>query len=291
MKLLAWNLNHRAARRRIPAWIATTIAEQSPDVLILTEYVEGPDHASFRDTLRAQGLGNYSLTSQPGGENQLLIASRDAQHRSQLNVPNIHPSVPPNVLEVSLKSSELTVLGFRMPAFKPKDRVLKRQTWNWLLSESDRLRARPALIVGDFNTAPGDSKAYCVIVWKNSSAAGGSTRAQHQGTAGAIRSPGPRGRSIISFCLRLWSRGGWSTCGGSSDWRRGAPPDGWASPTMRCLSPSSIRFMLLPGTPKEILSLQGVAASTCNVTRVSWDSVPEPRRGGLGQGASVCNTM
>lgn len=161
MKLLAWNLNHRAARRRIPAWIATTIAEQSPDVLVLTEYVEGPDHASFRDTLRAQGLGNYSLTSQPGGENQLLIASSDAQHRSQLNVPNIHPSVPPNVLEVSLKSSELTVLGFRMPAFKPKDRVLKRQTWNWLLSESDRLRARPALIVGDFNTAPGDSKAYC----------------------------------------------------------------------------------------------------------------------------------
>lgn len=101
MKLLAWNLNHRAAKRRIPAWIATAIAEQSPDILVLTEYVEGPDHASFLDALSAQGLGNYSLTSQPGGENQLLIASRDPQRRSRLNVPDIHPSVPPNVLEVS----------------------------------------------------------------------------------------------------------------------------------------------------------------------------------------------
>jgi hypothetical protein len=42
MKLLAWNLNHRAAPRRIPSWIAIAINEQAPDVLVLTEYVEGP---------------------------------------------------------------------------------------------------------------------------------------------------------------------------------------------------------------------------------------------------------
>jgi hypothetical protein len=52
MKLLAWNLNHRAARRRIPSWIATAINEQAPDVLVLTEYVEGPDHDSFLATLK-----------------------------------------------------------------------------------------------------------------------------------------------------------------------------------------------------------------------------------------------
>jgi endonuclease/exonuclease/phosphatase family metal-dependent hydrolase len=38
---------------------------------------------------------------------------------------------------------------------------LKRLTWNWLLGEADRLRAGSALIVGDFNTAPGDSEARC----------------------------------------------------------------------------------------------------------------------------------
>jgi hypothetical protein len=53
MKLLSWNLNHRAARRRIPSWIATAIDEQAPDVLVLTEYVEGPDHDFFLATLNA----------------------------------------------------------------------------------------------------------------------------------------------------------------------------------------------------------------------------------------------
>ena len=161
MKLLAWNLNHRAARRRILPWIAIAIAEQSPDILVLTEYVEGPDHDSFLATLKAQGLLKFSFTSQPGGQNQLLIASRDIQQRQHLTVPDIHPSVAPNVLEVSVAIPSVTVLGFRMPAFEPNERALKRQTWNWLLGEANRLRAGAALIVGDFNTAPGDSEAYC----------------------------------------------------------------------------------------------------------------------------------
>ena len=38
MKLLAWNLNHQAARRQIPSWIAAAINEQAPDILVLTEF-------------------------------------------------------------------------------------------------------------------------------------------------------------------------------------------------------------------------------------------------------------
>jgi hypothetical protein len=162
MRLLAWNLNHRAARRPIPSWIATAIVERALDVLVLTEYVEGPDHDSFLATLKANGLCKFSCTPQPGRENQLLIASSDTQRRYELVAPDIHPSVPPNILEVSLASSGVTVLGFRMPAFVGKgSRALKRLTWNWLLGEADRLRAGSALIVGDFNTAPGDSEARC----------------------------------------------------------------------------------------------------------------------------------
>lgn len=162
MKVLAWNLNHRAARRRIPSWIATAINEQAPDVLVLTEYVEGPDHDSFLATLNANGLCTTCCTPQPGRENQLLIGSRDTQRRYELVAPDIHPSVPSNILEVSLASSGVTVLGFRMPAFEGKgSRSLKRLTWNWLLGEADRLRGGSALIVGDFNTAPGDSDANC----------------------------------------------------------------------------------------------------------------------------------
>jgi endonuclease/exonuclease/phosphatase family metal-dependent hydrolase len=161
MKLLAWNLNHRAASRRIPSWIAAAIEEQDPDVLVLTEYVEGQDHDDFLANLNANGLTTYSCSTQPGRQNQVLIASRHSHCRHELLVPDIHPSVPPNVLEVSLGSHVLTVFGFRMPAFEAAERALKRPTWNWLLGEADRLRSGSALIVGDFNTAPGDSDARC----------------------------------------------------------------------------------------------------------------------------------
>jgi hypothetical protein len=161
MKLLAWNLNHRAARRQIPLWIAAAINEQAPDILVLTEYVEGPDHDFFLTSLNANGLSEFSCSAQPGRENQVLIASRDTQRRYELLAPDIHPSVPPNILGASLDSHGLTVLGFRMPAFEAKERALKRLTWNWLLGEADRLRAGSAVIVGDFNTAPSDSEGRC----------------------------------------------------------------------------------------------------------------------------------
>ena len=161
MKLLAWNLNHRAARRQIPSWIAAAINEQAPDILVLTECVEGPDHDFFLASLNANGLSEFSCSTQPGRENQVLIASRDMQRRYELLSPDIHPSVPPNILGASLDRHGLTVIGFRMPSFAAKERALKRLTWNWLLGEADRLRSGSAVIVGDFNTAPNDSEARC----------------------------------------------------------------------------------------------------------------------------------
>ena len=128
MKLLAWNLNHRAARRQIPSWIAAAINEQAPDILVLTEYVEGPDHDFFLASLNANGLSEFSCSIQPGRENQVLIASRSTQRRYDLAAPDIHPSVPPNILGVSLGSPELAILGFRMPAFAAKERALKLRT-------------------------------------------------------------------------------------------------------------------------------------------------------------------
>ena len=167
MKLLAWNLNHRASRRRIPTWIAPAINEHTPDVLVLTEYVEGPDHDAFLATLSANGLCNFSLTAQPGRENQLLIASRDLQRRNELFVPDIHRSVPSNALEVHLTGLGITVLGFRMPAFDGQDRTLKRPTWNWLLGQAHQISGELAIIVGDFNTAPGDPRANCGDCFEN----------------------------------------------------------------------------------------------------------------------------
>jgi len=161
MRVLAWNLNHRAALREIPEWIAAAIASFDPDAVILTEYVEGSDHQRFLAELAARGLVHVLLTARTNKQNQLLIASREPQRRGALTAPAIHPAVPPNALNVVLENSGLHLLGFRMPAFIGPERPLKRGTWEWLLGAAAELRDRPAIIAGDFNTAPGDAVADC----------------------------------------------------------------------------------------------------------------------------------
>jgi endonuclease/exonuclease/phosphatase family metal-dependent hydrolase len=57
--------------------------------------------------------------------------------------------------------SGVELLGFRMPAYEGTDRPMKRRTWEWLIDALKTLRDRPAIIIGDFNTAFGDSVSRC----------------------------------------------------------------------------------------------------------------------------------
>jgi ABC-type Fe3+-hydroxamate transport system substrate-binding protein len=41
MRIVTWNLNHRARRRDIPGDVGETIASLKPDLIVLTEYVSG----------------------------------------------------------------------------------------------------------------------------------------------------------------------------------------------------------------------------------------------------------
>ena len=118
MRLLTWNLNHRAARRRIPDWIGAAITSQNPDVIVLTEYVEGDDHERFVSQLASQGLKSCDQSAKTPGQNQILIASRHGLRLGALNAPPLHESVPSNFLHVVLEDSGINVLGFRMPAFE-----------------------------------------------------------------------------------------------------------------------------------------------------------------------------
>jgi hypothetical protein len=76
IRIVTWNLNHRAKRRRIPDWIASSILSVEPDVVVLTEYVEGADHQKFTEDLRAGGIAFVQKTDYVPKENQILIASR-----------------------------------------------------------------------------------------------------------------------------------------------------------------------------------------------------------------------
>ncbi len=161
MKLLAWNLNHRAARRRLPPWIAESITARAPDVAVLTEYVQGVDHAAFCRDLAAAGLAHVSTSARVDASNQVLIASRQPHCQRPLPPTDIHPCVIPNALSVSLEHAGLEVLGFRMPAYETQTARLKRQTWEWLLAALEPMRHGPAVVAGDFNTAFGDRRSGC----------------------------------------------------------------------------------------------------------------------------------
>lgn len=161
MRLLSWNLNHRAARRSIPGWIADAVAAEAPDVAILTEYVEGPDHGSFVAVLARLGLREVSTSRRPARQNQVLIATRTPHLVQEKTDPEIHPAVPSNLLHVTLMDEKLEVIGFRMPAYPRHLGPAKRQTWDWLLSIARSLSERRAVIAGDFNTGPDDSEEHC----------------------------------------------------------------------------------------------------------------------------------
>jgi endonuclease/exonuclease/phosphatase family metal-dependent hydrolase len=160
MKLIAWNINHRTRQRRIPQTMVPAIASLNPDVVVLTEYVTGPTRDVFIRDLADSGLSEICTSKYVQGHNGVLIASRTAIWRGAIRAPEIAPAVPPNVLHVKLPELGIDILGIRSPDFS---RALssKRETWDWIQRTANKLRLRPSIILGDFNTDPSYSVARC----------------------------------------------------------------------------------------------------------------------------------
>ena len=64
MRILAWNINHRTRKMAVAAAIPAGILSLNPDAVVMTDYVEGPDHIAFCAALAAGGLLSGS-TPQP----------------------------------------------------------------------------------------------------------------------------------------------------------------------------------------------------------------------------------
>lgn len=163
MRLLTWNLNHRAAQRAIPAWVPAAIAEQRPDVAVLTEYVEGPAHDGFLAELAAFELGYPVFSRKTPGHNQILVASKTPLTQHKLEPPPIHAAVPSNTLHVVEDTLGFHLVACRIPAFDKSaaGRATKRAAWDWLIKTGLAVGAHPAAVTGDLNTAAGDSARDC----------------------------------------------------------------------------------------------------------------------------------
>lgn len=129
--------------------------------MVLTEYVVGDEHGGFSSALGRFGFAYLSISTAVPRQNQTLVATREPHTLLEVDVPPIHPSLAPNVLEVALDDSGVTVPGFRMPTYSGPDARLKRPTWEWLHEHAAAIASKPAILTGDLNTAMGASRARC----------------------------------------------------------------------------------------------------------------------------------
>ncbi len=153
MKLITWNINHRASQKRIPPSMAAGLSSLFPDVIILTEYVIGPSHESFIEELSASGFGHISISPYAYRENQILIAANSALLSGALKAPSIAPSVTTNFLHVHMKGHGLDIIGIRVPDYS-KQPSIRNQCWDWIEDMAKVIEKEPYVIIGDFNTDP-----------------------------------------------------------------------------------------------------------------------------------------
>ena len=159
MRVVTWNLNHRAAPRRIPGWIASELRGKSPDAVLLSEYVEGLEHVRFVAEMAGAGLRFASFSKRVEKQNQTAIFSVLPQIPGTILASDLDPSITPNFLHANVGGTNL--ISFRMPAFESPFRALKRATWDLLFAALEPLKAGRTVIGGDFNTAMTDPVSGC----------------------------------------------------------------------------------------------------------------------------------
>ena len=153
MKILTWNINHRISKKKIPREMAEALASLSPDIIVLTEYVEGPSHNQFLADLKSQGFSYWRLSEYKERQNRIFIASRMPLGDGNIIAPtDIIEAVPCNASHVTIPQINLNVLGLRMPL--PMNSQQKKKWWDWVTTTARKNQKNPFVILGDFNTEP-----------------------------------------------------------------------------------------------------------------------------------------
>ncbi|MDO8872608.1 MAG: endonuclease/exonuclease/phosphatase family protein [Methanoregula sp.] len=151
MKILTWNINHRIGKKKIPIEMADALASLSPDIIVLTEYVQGPSHDRFLNDLKSNGFSYRRLSEFKEQQNRIFIASRMLLKDGDIKAPtDIIEAVRCNALHVTIPQIDLNILGLRMPL--PMNAVQKKSWWDWVTDVAERNQGHPFIYLGDFNT-------------------------------------------------------------------------------------------------------------------------------------------
>lgn len=154
-RVATWNLHHMAKQRRIPAGVVDVIESESPDVLVLTEYVDRGKRAGFEAELSRIGYSAIHVTAPPRApQNQILMASRLEQAGGHVSSPDIaadDEAPRTNFLHRWLPTLDLHVVGFRAPYYQPKEPHKLPPYWAHLKSGALELQHKRTVYIGDFN--------------------------------------------------------------------------------------------------------------------------------------------
>lgn len=157
MKIAAWNLNHRSRMKAIHQGIVDVIGEIAPDVLVLTEYVDGDSRATFKKALEEKGLLHISVSKQIEGHNQVLVASKREHSLGSVLAPVLDSHADTNFLSIHLLDSGLEIVGLRAPAYKTNAEI--DAYWTALKHSLEGMTDRSVLIVGDMNGDPANPRS------------------------------------------------------------------------------------------------------------------------------------
>ena len=142
MKVMEWNIQSGGGNR--VGQICNSIAEHSPDIVILTEFRHGKNKEPLKQLLRIQGFSDFATHSKPDEKlNTIMIASKVQIQRIQefpvLGV-NTH-----RVLEIEVEG--LTILAYYFP-----QKNEKRPVFEFLIGLAEVRKEKPCIWIGDLNT-------------------------------------------------------------------------------------------------------------------------------------------
>lgn len=140
-RLLTWNI--RAGGGARIAAIGAALAAQEADVLVLTEYRDGPAGPALRSELQRLGYRWMTGHMPPRGRNGVLIAAR----RRLREIGPLTPTVPEPWRMLDVLVGRVRLTGVYMPNLRAKVPY-----WEALIQALAARSGESAVALGDFNT-------------------------------------------------------------------------------------------------------------------------------------------
>lgn len=151
IRITAWNLNHRTREKNIPPEAIGCIRLLDAEILILTEFVDGPTRLRFKESLAEMGYKSIRVSRKITKNNQVLIASKTPLITGDLIPPDTTEDAATNFLHQILPNYDLEVVGVRPPTYKS---MQLQDYWHHLSSIIARTKDRAIVFIGDLNCDP-----------------------------------------------------------------------------------------------------------------------------------------